>query len=315
MVEKDIMDVRSAVIGISLSCMVMQGCADSTPPPADVRIPRDGGQGYRTSEPLKPMPGQEPVSDAGGLPPPPFYDAPLVSQETPEQREFVEAYNAVGRPRMVVFVNRTLEGELLPVVSDPRDDVTVDSRDRKNGGAAQNIRHESIAAASIDYEAIETILTDWLAAGGRTEIVSPITARQRLTDEQIQDMQSGRPRMTGEIARLLDADVLEHVNAKTTRQTEQGLEIRLVAEAINVGKGGQSIGRAVVDIPPPLDKPKINKFTRYVARALMDRMIGTWQHMPAPDDRGSSNALPPTPGTQPRPEPVEPAPLPAPSDK
>lgn len=306
---------RSAIIIISLAYVVMQGCADSTPPPADTRIPRDN-QGSRTSEPLKPMPGHEPVEDTGGLPPPPFYDAPLINQEMPEQREFVEAYNAVGRPRLVVFVNRTLEGELLPVPSDSPDNVTIDARDRKNGQASQDIRHEAIAATSIDYEAIEATLTDWLAAGGRTEIVSPITARQRLSDAQVQELQSGQPRITGEIARLLDADVLIHVNAKPTRQTDQGLEIRLVAEAINVGKGGQSIGRAVVDIPPPLDEPKINKFTRYVARGLMDRMIGTWQHMPAPDDRGPGNARPPAPsGTQPQTEPIKPAPSAASGDK
>jgi hypothetical protein len=273
-----------------LSLVMMSGCVDRTPPPPDSEIPRGRGGPYREHEAVKPLPDQVGPEQAGALPPPPFYDAPMVSQETPEQRAFVEAYNAVGRPRIVVFVNRTLEGELIPVNADDeaggrRYERTVETRDRYNDRELSNAylrpgEYDETATRQIDYEAIETILTDWLAVGGRTEIVSPITARQRLTDEQVRDLQSGRPRVMGEIARELDADVLVHVAARPTRQTRQGLEIRLVAEAINVGRGGQSIGRGVVDVPPPLDKPKINKFTRFLARSLMDRMIGTWENMP-----------------------------------
>jgi hypothetical protein len=310
-----------------LSLGMMSGCVDRTPPPPDADIPRGRGGPYREHEPVKPLPGQGGPQEAGGLPPPPYYDAPLVSQETPEQRAFVDAYNAVGRPRIVVFVNRTLEGDLIPVNADDeavgrRDgyERTVESRDRYNDRepAERYLRpgeYDEIATKQIDYEAIETILTDWLAAGGRTEIVSPITVRQRLTDEQVKDLQSGRPRMMGEIARELDADVLVHVAARPTRQTRQGLEIRLVAEAINVGRGGQSIGRGVVDVPPPLDKPKINKFTRFLARSLMDRMIGTWENMPPPTagDRTPRDAAPSDTRPQPGSPLLEPPDAPAPA--
>ena len=66
-------------------------------------------------------------------------------------------------------------------------------------------------------------------------------ARQRLTDEQVKELQEGRPQMVGEVAQQLDADVLVQVQARPTRQTAQGLEVRVVAEAINIGRGGQSI--------------------------------------------------------------------------
>ena len=46
----------------------------------------------------------------------------------------------------------------------------------------------------------------------------------------------------------------------------------MVAEALNVGDG-RSLGRAVVDVPAPLDKPKINRYTHFMARKLMDGMI------------------------------------------
>lgn len=249
------------------------------------------------------------------LPPPPFNDVPLVSQHTPEQRAFVDAYNHVGRPRIVVFVNRTLEGELMPV---NRDDpiasiehsrrtnaaVSVDrrqtnSRDRdynedrtdrsdrfETRGPAEyrettdvylhRGQYDEVSARSLDYEAVENILTDWISADGKVEVISPTMARHRLSDDQVKDVQSGKPRAMSEMARQLDADVLVQVQARPTRQTEQGLEVRLIAEAMNI-KGGQSIGRAVLDVPPPLDKPEINKYTRFLARKLMDGMLATWQ--------------------------------------
>jgi hypothetical protein len=83
----------------------------------------------------------------------------------------------------------------------------------------------------------------------------------------------------GELVEQLQADVLIQVQARPTRQTRYGLEVRLIAEALNT-RGGQSIGRAVVDIPPPLEKTTINKYTRFVARKLMDDMTGTWNNAP-----------------------------------
>jgi hypothetical protein len=223
---------------------------------------------------------------------------PLVAQDTPEQRAFVEAYDHVGRPRIVVFVNRTLEGNLLPsneaaaagganggASGQNRNEVTIESRDRREtvgrGGEAylQPGQYNANDARQIDYEAIETVLTDWLAAGGKVSIVSPVAARQRMSPDQQRDVETGQARAMSTLARTLDADVLVQVSARPTHQTQRGLEVRMVAEAINV-QGGQSIGRAVVDMPPPLDKPRINKFTRFLARVLMDRMSGTWENMP-----------------------------------
>jgi hypothetical protein len=133
-------------------------------------------------------------------------------------------------------------------------------------------------------------------------VISPDLARQRLTDQQVRDLQSGRPQVLSEVAQQLSADVLIQVQAHPTRQTQEGLEIRLIAEAMNT-RGGESIGRAVVDIPPPLTKPRINRYTRYIARKLMDDMTGSWLNTPpgtkttdlpsaAPSSAGPSNAAP-----------------------
>src|SRR5204863_4908498 len=104
-------------------------------------------------------------------------------------------------------------------------------------------------------------------------IISPTMARQRLTEDQLKDIQSGRPIALSEVAQRLGADILVQVQARPSRQV--GYAVRMVSEAINT-RGGQSIGRAVVDIPPPLDKYRINQYTRFLARKLMDDMTSSW---------------------------------------
>jgi hypothetical protein len=305
------------------------GCADRREPEPRGRIvERPVRVPIREREEDKPLPDQA----RSQVPPPPYDDVPLVNQRPPEQRAFVDAYDSVGRPRILVFVNRTLEGEIVPVnPQEPlvsversrtsRGDVRIESRDtvrrddyyRRRDDRDTDARYEARGPAEVrdrvdvylrpgeydeadaralDYEAMENILTDWLAADGRVEVVSPVMARQRLTDEQVKDLTSGRPRVMGEIARQLDADVLVQVQAHPTRQTLRGLEVRVIAEAINVGRGGQSVARAVVEVPPPLDKPQLNKYTRFLARKLMDGMTGSWRAM-AESDR---NAPPPRGG-------------------
>ena len=296
----------------------------------------------RERDEYKPLPDN---AGRGSLPAPPYDDVPLVNQRPPEQRAFVESYNAVGKPRILVFVNRTLEGELVPVNREEpyvsversrtsRGDVRIETRDSRStddrfsrddrdredrfesrGPAELRDRvdvylqpgeYDEVDARAIDYEAMENVLTDWLASEGRVEIVSPVMARQRLSDEQVKELQAGRPTMMGEVAKLLDADVLVQVQARPTRQTRRGLEVRVTAEAINVGSGGQSIARAMVEVPPPLDKPQLNKYTRFLARKLMDGMTGSWR-VAAADER--ANPRRDRPGaTQPGSRPADPPP-------
>jgi hypothetical protein len=267
------------------------GCAQNPAPEQHTgRVVEPVKVPVREREPEKPLPSrvQAPESE---IPPPPFDDVPLVNQRPPEQRAFVEAYEAVGRPRILVFVNRTLEGHIVPVGGQEAGAGTTARADNgygrdRAGGYLRSGQYDEVEAKSLDYEAMENILTDWLASDGRVEVVSPVMARQRLTDEQVRDLQSGRPRIGSEVARQLDADVLVQVQAHPTRQTAHGLEVRVIAEAINVSRGGQSIARAVVEVPPPLDKPQLNTYTRFLARKLMDGMIGSWQGLAGSDREG-----------------------------
>ena len=287
--------IRSLAVALAAVAAVAGGigCSKKPPPPPPrvhvpehpVRVP------VRERDEEKPMPVQTQAEQGSDLPPPPYQDPPLVNQRPPEQRAFVEAYESVGRPRILVFVNRTLEGEIVPVnpgapyAGVDRNYSSRDGRDRAEAYLHPG-EYDEASARAIDYGAMENILTDWLASDGRVEVVSPVMARQRMTDEQVKDLQAGRPRAMGELARQLDADVLIQVQARPTKQTANGLGVRVMAESVNVGRGGQSIARAVLDVPPPLDRTQLNRATRMLARKLMDGMTVSW-HAMAEADRGA----------------------------
>jgi hypothetical protein len=316
---------------------LMVGCRDNSPPPERVPVPASADREPIThrDDGMKPLP---PPRVADTVPPPPFNDVPLVDQQPPEQPAFVDAYHRVGSPRIVLFINRTLQGDVIPV--NPHEplvsveqsqkstgSVTVENREsydrdsrwhdqsseqsdrfQSNGPAEYRERtdvylhpgqYDEVSAKSLDYEAIENIMTDWLAANGQVTIISPIMARQQLSDQQVKEIQEGRPQAMSEAVHQLGADIFVQVQAHPTRQTARGLEVRIIAEAINV-KGGESIARAVVDVPPPLEKTTINKYTRFLSRKLMDGMIGSWLAPPppaAPENQTSppSSAAPPAP--------------------
>jgi hypothetical protein len=181
------------------------------------------------------------------LPPPPFEDAPILTEPTPEQAAFVDTYNRVGRPRISILLERP--------ANQGNDDW----------------------AKSFDDEALRTELTDWLACSGQVTLVTLPAAN---------DQSHAAP----------DTDVIIHVQAHPTQQYPDGMRIRLLAEASNT-KDGVSIGRAFVDIPPPLDKSQINRYTRWLARKLMDDMTASWL-APDPANPGDKPAPPPAPQTQ-----------------
>lgn len=228
--------------GVALTALALCGCHNEPPPPAAARVPGAYERRLSTDAPAKPL------SDSSGqdLPSPPFNDQPLVSQQTPEGARFVEAYQKVGQPRILVWVSH-----------------------------AAGQYYDEAAARSIDYDAIDNILIDWLSAGGRVAVISPEAAHQALSPQQAQNLNNGDSGSGPEIAERLRADVLVMVHAQPTRQNSGGPTIRMVADASNL-KGGESIGRAVVDVPPPLEKPQINTYTRYLARKLMADMTNSW---------------------------------------
>ncbi len=322
------------------SAGLLAGCKNDGPPPpyrADVPPVGTYSESYRAGDVRlrqqsmdKPLPAQEPVrTDIM----PPYVDDPLITQAPPEQGAFVGAYNAVGHPRITLFINRSLEGQIIPTnpgrrltgVENVRETTgsikmesstdrldawgrPIDQRTDKfetNGPAKITDRtevylapgqYDEVQAKRIDYDAVENILTDWLAAGGKVSMISP-----RLSEAQIREIQKGNRNVLNELSKDNQIDVLIQVQAHATRQTPAGLEVRLVAEAMNT-MGGESIGRAVVDIPPPLEKPVINEYTRFLARKLMSDMSRTWSNAPSPAKKENPKpAIMPTPVPNPDP--------------
>lgn len=253
------------------------GCQVASPPPRG-EIPPPGV--YSAPERTvvhKPLPDQD---DGVSAMPAGFEDAPLLTQPLPEQAAFVQAYRAVGTPRVALFVNRSTEG--LPIVSD---------------------RAERIER--IDYDAVENVMTDWLAAGGKVVMVSP-----KLSESQARDLNAqARQNVLQALGKESGIDVLVHVQAKMTRHYGGQPGLRLLAEAVNT-QGGESLARAFIDMPPVMDKPIINERTRFLARKLMLDMTRFWQNAPAPVP--PAETPPPQPQPQPAPQPSTPLPPPVP---
>jgi hypothetical protein len=234
--------VRRQVLVSGIILTALSGCA-SEPSAAPARVPgsneRDMNMGIAVSKPL-------PDSSQDAVPAPPFNDQALVAQDAPEMPRFIQAYNRVGHPRMLVWVTN-----------------------------AAGLSYDEAAARGIDYAAMQSILTDWLSSGGRVAIVSPEAARQAMSPQQTQSLNEGQAANNKELADRIHADVLVLLRAEPTRQSGNGPAVRLVADASNLA-GGESIGRAVVDVPSPLDKPQINTYTRFLARKLMADMTNAW---------------------------------------
>lgn len=264
--------MRRVMPACLIATLFIAGCGNNrVPPPSPARVP--GQDEVRRSDDAryaKPLPDQS----RNDVPPPPFQDAPLVSQEAPETSQFVSAYNKVGNPRILVWVIH-------------------------EAGTA----YDEAAARSIDYSAMQTILTDWISSGGRVAVISSEAARQSLTPQQAGNLDAGQNVNGKELSDRIRADVLVLVRAQPTRQSGGGPAVRLVADASNLA-GGESIGRAVVDVPPPLDKPQLNTYTRFLARKLMQDMTGSWTRFGSGGAGGAQPNNPPPqqlpPVTQPR---------------
>lgn len=259
------------------------GCSKTPPPHVEVPPPEYRNTPSRPVEEIKPLP---PPDYSSQVPPAPFDDPPLLNQPVPESQAFVDAYRNVGRPRITVFMNRTLEGKIIPVnPSNPVVSVEVNKR-RNEEQSSKSVdvylapgQYDEAWAKSLDYEAMENTLADWIACNGQITLIAPMMARQKLTDQQVKDLKDGRPQVLRELAQQLEVDVLIHIQARPTEQSRDGMKVRIVAEAINT-KGGESIGRAFVDAPLPLEKQSINRYTRFLTRKLMDGMIGAWMSAP-----------------------------------
>jgi len=321
--------VRGAMViaGLGVCALILAGCqAPAAPPPQNVPVqnPPPGLPAVYPADVAKPMP--EPTAEP---PPPEFNDVPLVDQRLPEEAWFVNIYNHVGRPRIAVFVNRTLDGSLvgggdMPVSTTEtvrRSTGGVEVQHSEGGGSSDlyhsEHQHQSesfkstgpaeyhetttvylhpgqydeAALQALDYTEIESLLSDWLHSGGQVTLISPGFIRSHLTDQQVQDVQAGKASGLDAVVGAAQPDVFIQVQAHPTKRQDQ-LVVLLIAEAINI-RGGESLAHASVEMPTPVDRIELNNYTRFLARKLMHEMGGTWSSAPPPAPPGAP-AAPPT---------------------
>jgi hypothetical protein len=335
--------LQSAAVGVV--ALALTGCAQEAPP--ESAVPMNPGDNYVPHQAApKPLP-ESAVNPPGQPGPGPYNDEPILQQRLPAEQYFVDAYNKVHQPRIAVYVNRTLTGQVVPpnpggpVVTEQHTQESTGSVNVSNGnysehedaygrdverghsnfqsnGPAQYTEtnttylppseYDEADVKSLDYDAVERILSDWISCGGRVHMISPDYLTAQLSPADQEALSQGRPVAMTAVLDKLNADVLIQVQAHPTRQANGGLQIRLVAEAMNT-RGGDELGNAVVDIPLPLEKTQINDFTRFIAGKLMVSMAGAW-------DAYSGSPPPPPPPADiapPARAPLPPVPPPAPA--
>jgi len=237
------------------------GCR--TPPPPRVQIPIDSqGNEYTTRQhdPVKPMPGTptQPSGDASQsspdrvlMVPPGRTISPTISQA------YLESYDRVGRPRLLVLVDR----------SDP----------------------SSRSIVPGDYDTLERVIRDALAAEGQVAVV-PSNAARVLTDQQLKGLRASDTKVLSEVGNQLHADVI--VGVRVAPSVAEQEERQITATARNV-RDGQQIATATSSIPPPPQRRQLDFAGRLLAERLVDELAGAWENL----SRIPSAA----PATQPRP--------------
>jgi hypothetical protein len=244
-------------IGLTGAIALATGCR--TPPPPRIQIPIDSkGNEYTTyqHDPNKPLPpsatqsaAESPSSQGRVVTIPPTIQAPAVSQA------YLESYDRVGRPRLLVLVDR-----------DP-------------------------ATRSIvpgDYDTLERVVRDALAAEGQVAVV-PASAARQLNEQQLKGVASGDTKALSDAGSQLHADVI--VQVRVGPQVPEREETQITATARNARDGAQ-IATAAASIPPPPQRRQLDFAGRLLAERLVDELAGAWENLAR---------IPPTPAaTQPK---------------
>jgi hypothetical protein len=173
----------------------------------------------------------------------------------------VQAYVARRNPKIMVFVNRTVQGQ--PV----------------NGGSnpyAAIASGQANAMTGDDYAMVEASLIRYMDNSGRIQISDSDAARARLSREQVLRIENGDPAAARLLASELQQDVLIQVSGSPTQQASSGQPaIRLVAKAVST-TDARILANAFVDMALPAGKTNINSYTGYLASELMGQMAHKW---------------------------------------
>ena len=281
-----------------LSLTVLATCEEAPPPRTAIPAP-DDQKAYEPvpmPKPLPPDPSMQPQPVQNTVGP-----APSIRNEDP----FLKAYDNRRSPRLMVWVNRTIQGDPLP--KDGLEELLRIEKNTNISGAVSTtdfnktittsgptaIQHttsvkmpadktDSIGAAPEDYQMIEASIVKYFDNSGKVQIKDSDAARAKLSREQVLRIENSDPAAARLLSSELQQDVLIKVTAVPTNHSQWGKAVRLIAKATST-TDARILGSEFVDMPLPMTKPNINVFTRYLAEELMGDMAKKWLAPPEYD--------------------------------
>ena len=256
------------LLAIGLTGLVALATGCRTPPPPRIQIPIDTqGNDYTTyqHDPVKPLPPsatQAAVDDPNAPPTQQYRAAQQPTQAPAVSQAYLESYDRVGRPRLLVLVDRPPQT--------PR------------------------AIVPGDYDTLERVVRDALAAEGHVAVV-PASAARQLNDAQRSAIRGGDAKALADAGQQLHADVIVQVSVPSSAAAERE-ETQITATARNA-RDGQQIATAAAAIPPPPQRRQIDFAGRLLGERLVDELAAAWENLARIPPAAASTQ--PTPATQP----------------
>ena len=248
---------RGVVISAIGLSTVLMGCKN-TPPPR-VPVPSEsGGNPYTTyqHDSSKPLPAhaaeiesaaiaeqQQQTQSASPGQSAPQMAAPQASPPQPPvvPQAYLDAYDRVGRPRLLVLV-------------DPSDQP-----------------EKSLVPG--DYELLEKVVRETISAGGQIAVVPASAVRERTTPQQLRDIAAGRATALTEVGNALHGDVLIEIKPMTTDDKTQ-----LTATARNI-RDGQQIATVTSAVQSASPRRQIDFAGRLLGERMVDALADAWDRL------------------------------------
>lgn len=238
--------VKVLTIGLLSGCVASLGGACRTPPPPRIQVPTESrGNEFSTyqHDPVKPLPPSATRSavenpQVVAVDPPPNMP-PAVSQA------YLDAYDRVGRPRILVLVERQ--------PNPPR------------------------AIVPGDYDTLERVVREALGAEGQVAVVSPSMVRT-LNEQQLRDIHAGKQQAMADAGSVLHADVLVTVRVTPPPAERADADTQITATARNT-RDAQSIATAAASIGAPPQRRQIDYTGRLLAERVVDELTSAWENL------------------------------------
>jgi hypothetical protein len=265
---------------VAVALLTAGGC--NNPPPPRIQVPSDSrGSDYATyhHDKVKPLPPQPtdrysmegPTSEAAPAGPPApgrtgaggAESRPAPPPPPPVSQAYLDAYDRVGRPRLMVVVERP---EAPP--------------------------HSLVPG---DYDTLERAVHESLSANGQVSTVPSDAVRSSLSPQQIKAVVDGDRTALGQAGQALRADVIVSVRL----EPPAGDQTKISAVARNA-QDGQTIATVTSTLPSPPPRRQIDFAGRLLGERMVDDLADAWDRLAAqgpPTQPGAGTTAPAGAGT------------------